>query len=206
MPIWDDHGQITEEGRRQQNRRKRNPAPPTTPPPTGTPTPPPPAGPIVTNQKDKTYTSSLNALMPFLSPSDQQTLSMTYGISVPSPTAEPAEITGDVRNAYLSSDRAQQALTALGSVAGNGAGINFLRNAIQLLKQYGGTAAGGMNREAYGSFSQQFNALMQNAQGQSGVDPYLSLAQQFLNPTFKTGQLMNMTDSGNPRANKKLYT
>lgn len=165
------------------------------------PTPPAPgAGPIIPPTKGNApYTKALSAIMPYLSPEDRTSQAALYGIKNPNPRAPvPSQITGGVRNQYLSQQRASQALAALAKSGATGPGANFLNNAIKLLQTYGSNGPNeGMSRENYTRMTTALGELLRGIKGQSGMSPYAALAQSFIAPTFSTGALMEQDKKGN---------
>lgn len=176
----------------------------------GGPQPPAPPKPVLPATGE--HVNALKAIFQYLSPEDQKSLGALYGIT-PTSTDVPTQITGQIRNTYMSADRAQQALTALGAMQGlnkGGAGYAFLQNALGLLKQYGGTAGNGMSRENYTQFSTQLKTLLDAAKNDKRLSPFTSIAEAFLNPSFSAGQLFQSTKAGGQEyygaPNTKLFT
>ena len=131
--------------------------------------------------------------------------------SIPIPSI-PSEINRDTRETYLSRSRAENALTALQRLAPNirdsgGPGFNFLTNALNILRDFGGQE-GGMSRENYLRFDRATRELLTEAGGMVG--PYGDLVSRLLFPGFSAGSLMNFRNSGNNpvfgSANRRLYT
>lgn len=172
--------------------------------------------------------SMTNALLPFMSPEDQRTVGTNLSSlseyssykNAPYPAA-PSSITQEMKNKYLSSQRATGALAALENMrkitgkteADLGPGYSFLKDAIGALQRLGGTD-GGMSRAQYLEFKNTIDILTQQAKDNYDVQPYAALAQYFLSPTISSGSLMNeqtvMSPSGSTRkvfgkANKKLF-
>jgi hypothetical protein len=175
------------------------PAPVTTP--VTNPTTTPVTTPVipVANQPSP-YADIAKTLVPYLSPEDWATQAQLYGL--PAPTAPiPTQITGEVRNQYMSADRANQALAALENMrtaAGSpdyGPGYEYLKNALGLLSKFGGQGGEGMNRLSYNEFTTALNNLQNSVSGDTTgtYSPYSSLATMFLNPTFTAGELESQT-------------
>lgn len=179
--------------------RRENP--PTAPGAKPKPPAPPGPAPIIT---DKPIKPIVKAFLPFMSPEDKASQMALYGLGPATPKQQakaalrppampPLEIGGDVRNAYLSVDRANQALSALQATGAKGPGVQFLRNAIGLLRTYGSNGGEGMSRAAYSTLATQLSNLITGAKKDSSLSPYVGLSQTFLAPTFSTGELMPQT-------------
>lgn len=174
------------------------------PPTTGGP------GPIISNP-EASYKAALKAVMPFLSSADVKSQAALYNVPIPKNlriTGNPVDIGGGLRNQYLSADRAQAALVALTKTGQTGPGMNFLRNAIGLLKQFGSnTPNQGMSREAYTQLTTQLGALIEGAKKEAKVAPFAQLAQMFLAPSLRGGSLMEQNKNGSYGiASRKLFT
>lgn len=182
---------------------------------TGTPKPPPPPkGPtaIDFSTPEKKFASIASWLLPYLSPENRQTANAWMqrnvpGLVKPTPVGTiPGQITSQIRNQYLSADRATQASDALrrmqlaaGDKAKNlGPGFTFIQQAIGLLQQFGGgmnrgpgmATNGPMNRREYTQFANAVSSLIKDASNERGMGEYVQLATMFLRPDFSAGQLM----------------
>lgn len=161
--------------------------------------------------EEERFANMANAILPTLSPEDQRTLATylaqnyknVYGkyANINFPQA-PTEMTSELRNSYLSPDRAKLALTLLekmktASGAQNmGAGYQFLRSAVNLMNQF--SSGGVMTREKYQQFQNAVSNMQKNAGGD--LSAYANLAQLFNLPSFTAGPLVSNTP------NNKLFT
>jgi hypothetical protein len=163
---------------------------------------------IANPDENQAFANAANAIMPLLSPEDAMNmggyLATNYkdqfgqyaNLKLPIPT----ELTNE-RNQYLSSQRAQQAVSLLNrmqTAAGGdqsrfGKGYDFLRNAINLLNKFQ-TNGSPMTREQYAQFQNAFQGLQSGAG--KDIQAYANLAQMFSLPSFTAGPLV----SNNPNA------
>ncbi len=189
---------------------------PYTPPPTpsipSTPGTPPAVGAVSDPQAP--LGDILKTMMPNLSPEDQKALSVVYGLDQTSIPGVPGQMNSDIRNAYLSKERASKVKTDLENLRAAkggdlGAGYNFLIKSIDLLNSLGGTPGQGMGSQAQSQLQTSYNTLMQNTPNLNQIDPYVNLANLFLMPSFSSGSLMptekvgNRTFYGSP--NRQFY-
>lgn len=197
-------------------RQKRNSEGNTTSAPSGPSAPPsapytnPPSVPVV-----QPYGDITKALLPYLSPEDSNALETFYGFTEPD-RAIPNEITGTLRNYYLSKGRATSALTALDNMkiaskkSDLGPGYTFLTNAIGLLNQFGAQGEDGLTRQAYSQFSSAMDDLFQLANGNEDLAPYANLASMFIYPGFTAGPLVSQSKVGGRTVfgspSSRLYT
>lgn len=158
------------------------------------------------------FANVANALLPTLAPEDQRTLA-TYlatnfkdvygGYANVNFGRAPTEITPEMRQQYLSPQRAQLALTLLNKMqkasgAKNmGAGYNFLKNAVGLINQF--ATQGAMRRENYSQFTNAVSSLVGQASNDKSLAAYANLAQLFNLPKFSAGPLVSNTP------NSKLF-
>lgn len=160
--------------------------------------------------EEQKFANAANAILPTLSPEDQRTLASylaqnfkdTFGGYAQAQFGEPpTEITGAVRNRFLSPQRAQTALVLLermrqaSGAQEMGAGYDFLRNAVNLMNQF--STGGVMTREKYQQFAAAVANLQKNATGD--ISAYGNLAQLFNLPSFSAGPLVSNTP------NNKLF-
>lgn len=147
-----------------------------------------------------TLGSVYNAMIPFLSPEDQRTAALALARDFPDVFGDygnpdivynvPSEITAAMREQYTSRARAEQALAAvenMQSITGGepGKGVTYLRQLLDVLRDYGGMPGEGQTRAQY---------LAQRA----GITPLLDVApkgyQSLLNmlatPSFSAGKLV----------------
>lgn len=169
--------------------------------------------------------SASNALLPYMAPNDTRltadwlarnnpTQFGTYAnLNLPS---APTRFAGQERNAFLSKERAQNALTSLENMrvlTGKtpeqmGAGYSFLKNIIGVLNQFGGDAENGMSRAQYNQMQTLVNQMLTEAKGTNGLEQYGSLAETFFYPTGTDTFATRKTASGKTvsgEANKKLF-
>lgn len=195
--------------------------------PEGIPTPMPPTSGTPNWWEAKASSNPLNAfanaLLPFMSPEDMRNVATNlstlpeyeaYKTATYAPA--PTTITAETRNRYLSAQRATQALQALDNMrqlTGKsetelGAGYAYLTNVIKTLQRLGGSE-GGMSRAQYLEFQKAIGELSAQVQDNYDVQPYASLANYFVSPTFSAGPLINTFQSGDKtyfgRQNKKLF-
>lgn len=198
--------------RENQDRRRRRDGQdesPTTPPLPDEP------GSLPVNTPPEPYGKMAEALLPYLSPEDSNVLESFYGFEQPD-RAIPTEITGGLRNYYLSKERAGSALTALNNMktasgrSDLGPGYAFLVNAIGLLNQFGAEGGEGLTRQGYSQFSSAIDSLMQMSQNDASLAPFANLAMMFVNPGFTAGRLVSQSKIGDKTvfgsAHSKLYT
>lgn len=157
------------------------------------------------------FRSIAETIMPFFSPEDQRLMSDLYGFERTN-EGIPSQIDAGQRNSYLSRDRAEQALGALGNLnpeiqTSGGPGYQFLVNALNILRDFGGEG-GQMNRENYLRFDMATRRLMEEAG--SGLGQYRDLINMFSFPAFSAGPLVDVRNSnGVPifgSANRRLFT
>lgn len=162
------------------------------------------------NTQGEQFANMANALLPTLSPEDQRNLA-TYlatnfkkqfgGYSKVNFGPAPTSITPEMRQQFLSPERAQMALSLLdrmkkASGAKNmGAGFSFLKNAVGLINQF--ASNGVMTRENYVGFSNAVADLVKGAGSQ--LSSVSNLAQLFNLPGFSAGPLVSN------EANKNLF-
>lgn len=160
------------------------------------------------------FANVANALLPTLAPEDQRTLA-TYlatnfkdvygGYAKTNFGPAPTEITPDLRQQYLSPQRAQMALSLLNKmkaasgVQNMGEGYRFLRNAVSLINQFT-NPSGVMGRENYSQFTNAVSSLVGQAEGNKDLAAYANLAQLFNLPKFTAGPIVNNTP------NSKLFS
>ena len=184
--------------------KKDGPIPTLVPPPT----PAPPDWWINQAYKNPTnpeqqFANMANAILPTLSPEDQRSLASYLaskhkdvfgkysGVNFGKLT--PTEMTDDLRQKFLSPDRAKHALSLLDKMkqatggANLGAGYDFLRNAVGLMNQF--STGGVMTREKYAQFQAAVANLGKNATGD--LSAYGNLAQLFNLPSFTAGPLVS---------------
>lgn len=167
---------------------------------------------------DTEYLSTLNLLIPFLSPEDQKTVASTIyqmdaknfghlnpeGIDVKpeNPIADATEVK------FESSERARKALSAMTALAGAvgkkdselGPGYRYLRSIIDVADKFGAKDA--INRQTRAQYQQMLAALdplLAESSGSGGVlAPYGSLVKMLSQPFFSMGQLrpVQKTTSG----------
>lgn len=152
-----------------------------------------------------------NALLPFLSSSDQRVSGTKLGETVEAykeyrsaPYASPQDRNmSNVRRQFLSSDRATKALTSLERMKATsgftdaqlGTGFKYLQDVISTLKRLGGTGSGGMTRAQFAEFSNNIERLT-NKQEDANAG-YANLASIFSSPDMAAGQdLMSVRKSG----------
>lgn len=202
--------------------------------PSAPPAPPRPKGPtaIDFSTAEKKYASIASWLLPYLSPENTSTMNAWMqrnvpGLVKPTPVGPiPTEVTTQIRNQYLSADRAtraSEALRRMQQAAGEkgkalGPGFTFIRQAIGLLQQFGGgtnrgpgMANGAMSRSEYTQFSNAVSSLIKDASNERGMGEYVQLATMFLRPNFSAGQLMPGTQTQDGRylygqANTRFFT
>ena len=161
------------------------------------------------------FRSILQSMIQYLSPEDQRLMADLHGPDIlgGQSTGEiPSQLGVGERETYLSSSRAESALATLQNLnpdiqSTGGAGFNFLTNALNILRDFGGQE-GGMTRENYMRFDRATRELLREAGG--AVGQYGDLVSRLLFPGFSAGPLMNYrTSSGNPifgSANRRLFT
>lgn len=195
--------------RRERNRNSTAPSVSTLPPP-----PPPSPGTPYPDPVPSAVRDAVAAMAPYLSPEDRRTQSALYGLGLATEPA-PAEITGGIRNSFLSRERAQSALTALQNMNAEsrtqmGPGYDFLVNVIGLLNEFGGQGGEGMSRDAYTRFNYAVQDLLANASRASVSSSVVDLAGMFALPGFSAGSLVPHRRTGSSvqygEADKNLYT
>lgn len=158
------------------------------------------------------FRSIAETIMPYFSPEDQRLMADLYGFNRTN-EAIPGQVDSGQRNNYLSQGRAEEALAALSNLnpdiqTGGGAGYQFLVNALNILRDFGGTE-GQMNRENYLRFDLATRRLMEEAGG-GNLGQYRDLVNMFSFPTFSAGPLVDVRNSnGAPvfgSANRRLFT
>ena len=152
--------------------------------------------------EEQSFANVANALLPSLSPEDQRTLAnylaqnnkdVFGGYATADFGAAPTEITDQIRQQYLSPQRAQSALSLLdrmkqaSGVANMGAGYDYLKNAVNLINQF--TTEGVMTRERYSQFTSAVANLNKNVG--EGLSSYANLSQLFNLPQFSAGPLIS---------------
>lgn len=158
------------------------------------------------------YVDTMLALLPLL---DQKSmadlrgfLDVNYPESAPliKPVANESELpTSDLRNWFYSSERARNArqaidnmLTATGRTKESlGAGYDFLNSVLFSLEKY---TNGPMSRQEYSDFSNEIDALVKAAEGDSVAKNYAAIGKYFAKPQFEGSVLTNL------QQNKRLYT
>lgn len=166
------------------------------------------------------FPNLVNAVLPYLSPQDQQAASVF--LNTQDPTGAYKDYLGQVpfipqgigfdaalgaetasektRERYLSSTRASEALAKLDAMRQQsglteeqlGSGYKFLKQVIGILKTLGGTEGERMTRAEFESMQSQLGALMSQAQSDKTLAPYAEVASKFINPTV-VGQFNPVT-------------
>ena len=158
--------------------------------------------PDVKDEKSE-FLSIMNSMIPFMSVEDQREAASLLGREMPDVFSEyndpdiefgdiPFNITSDLKDRFTSVSRASDALDALAnmrSAAGysdddSGTGVTFIRQLLDVLKDFGGTADNRQSRLDYVQQQQALNPLIGDAQGY-----YQTLANMLSAPTFSAGKL-----------------
>lgn len=167
------------------------------------------------------YLALMNAMIPYLSPEDQvavaQNLARQYpGVeegsypfaaytNVSAEGAPKGELPTNFEALWLSSQRGQNVVSALGNMASSmgksekdfGPGYKFLTQVAGALTQYGG---GGLNdrmtRQDYQDYLNMLDPLVAETEG-NALAAYGPLAQYFAKPNFSAGTLMPVAKDEN---------
>lgn len=162
-----------------------------------------------------------NALVPYLAGPEQSAARVFLGSSSLFPgylNTQPADTTASTVSAsvpasqysqsFMTADRATQALARLDSLRTQaglsedqlGPGYKFIRQAINLLTQFGirqNAGEQGMTRAEYEALQTQLASMVEQAKSDRNLAPYAELAQQFVNPTLPTDLLGSRTIGNN---------
>jgi hypothetical protein len=173
------------------------------------------------------YIMMANAMLPFLSPEDQRAFAANidrqfkgkgakFGDATEFGFGLTSAVTPEVRTNYLSSQRAESALSALKRMRAAsgfkekefGPGFQYLKQIVDTLRDFGSIGRA-MSRAEYTAFLGAIDPLLNEAKsGRLGA--YGGLARAFLQPFLTGGSLMNAsrTQSGAVRfgaPNPKLF-
>lgn len=163
-----------------------------------------------------TYAKAANALIPYLSPSDQMDVANTLGSQFSGafksytnlqPSQYFSSNTPGAAPTFLSGARASQALNALNNmlkISGKppsslGAGYNYLANVLGNVAQLGGGPEGTMSRANYQQLLNQMSMLQGNLKSSmkskafKTLSPWMNLASMFATPGFSQGSIAPIT-------------
>ena len=163
--------------------------------------------------------AELNAVIPFLSPEDQEFMEGLIFQVFPNAFPEysdiafgppPTEITTELRDIFTSADRGRSFAEALNRLAGAlnlsetelGPGFIFLRQLADILSQFGGGPPGQGQRQTREMFEQQQTALenlMNAAQGNPALKNLIDAARRLSEPGFTAGPVVPL--SRDPQGN-----
>jgi hypothetical protein len=147
------------------------------------------------NLPGKGYDTAANALIPFLSPENQRSVGSYLANKQTSlksyadaPYAPTTPSTPDTSRYFMSSARAQQAMTALQNAGvTTGSGYTYLKTILSTLQRLGGNG-GPITRGSYQELVNAINAINAQAKGDSSLKNYQTLADYLVNPTFSAGR------------------
>lgn len=176
---------------------------------------------------DTAYAGLINALIPFMSPEDQQSMAGSLfrfdpeAFSAYNPellnVAAPTEIGTDTRRQFSSTDRGQGILDALETFRATagvdasvlGPGYSWLRSVADSLRDKGGTSENAQTRAQNAQLRGQLDVLFGEA-GSGALAPYEPVARALATPFFSAGQLTPVarTQDGTfvfGQANRELF-
>lgn len=181
------------------------------------------------DQDRLSFARMANALLPYFSAQDQQTVSTflntqdpnglfkSYLGNLDTPSAQ--RVDNRTSRGFSSATRAQDALTRLDTMRQTanlteeqlGSGYKFLKQAIGILSRLGiNSSAGenGMTRKEYEDLQAQLAALKEQGESDPSLAPYADLATKFINPTLIGSLFPKSVIGGNPvygQVNRKLF-